>query len=237
MKKRLLLLSNSTNPGEQYLGWTESYIKSFFGDEIKRLLFIPYAGITISYEDYTNQVRERLGSMGYQVTGIHQDSAIPQGFEDYDAIVVGGGNTFQLANLLQKNNLIGPIRKAVENGMPFLGWSAGSNIACPTIMTTNDMPVVEPASFKGLNLIPFQINPHYTDKSIQGHGGETREMRLREFLKVNPENIVAGLPEGSLIQIEEDNAQFMGKGPLRIFKRNEEVRLIEGTKDVSKELL
>ncbi len=166
MEKRLLLLSNSTNPGEEYFAWPAAHIKDFLGESVKKILFIPYAGVTISWDEYFKAVGSQLGNFGYEAVSIHQIEKVDGFLNNYDAIAIGGGNTFQLANLLQKNNLIEPIREAVEKGMPYMGWSAGSNITCPTIMTTNDMPIVEPESFKGLNLIPFQINPHYTEGTI-----------------------------------------------------------------------
>lgn len=217
MKKKLLLLSNSTNPGEPYLSWPEPHIKDFLGESVKKILFIPYAGVTISYDEYFKAVCTQLNNFGYQVDSVHLIEIKEDFFSNYHAIVIGGGNTFQLADILQKNNLMAPIRKSVENGMPFMGWSAGSNITCPTIKTTNDMPIVEPYSFEGLNLIPFQINPHYTESTIPNHGGESREMRINEFVAINKDTHVLGLPEGSLLRIEDGQMTFIGKGSCKLF--------------------
>jgi dipeptidase E len=173
--------------------------------------------VTISYDDYFAAVSTQLVAFGYQIDSIHQLEINESFINEYDALAIGGGNTFQLANLLQKRRLIEPIRKAVENGMPYMGWSAGSNITCPTIMTTNDMPVVEPASYNGLELIPFQINPHYTEATIPNHGGESRELRIREFIAINKNVHVAGIPEGSLLRQEGDQLFFVGKGSCKIF--------------------
>lgn len=217
MNKRLLLLSNSTNPGEPYLSWPESHIKDFLGRSVNKVLFIPFAGVTISYDDYFAAVGGQFVAFGYQVDSIHQLEISHEIINNYDALAIGGGNTFQLAGLLQKKGLIEPIRKAIENGMPYIGWSAGSNITCPTIMTTNDMPIVEPMSFNGLNLIPFQINPHYTEATIPNHGGESRDMRIREFITINKNIHVVGTPEGSLLRQEGDQLFFVGKGSCKIF--------------------
>ncbi len=217
MNKRLLLLSNSTNVGEQYLGWPEQHIKGFLGKNVKKILFIAYAGVTISYDEYAKAVADQFNAFGYSVDAIHHFNNDTQIIQDYDAIVIGGGNTFQLAFQLQINNLIEPIRQAVENGMPFIGWSAGSNIACPTIMTTNDMPIVKPPSFDGIKLVPFQINPHYTESTIPNHGGESRDMRIKEFIALNKNTSVVALPEGSLLKQEKNELYFFGKGPCKIF--------------------
>jgi len=233
MNKRLLLLSNSTNPGEPYLGWPSSHIKDFFGESVKKILFIPFAGVTLSYDDYTSAVSNQLERSGYEIISIHQLEINENLLSDFDAIAIGGGNTFQLAHLLQKHQLIQPIQEAVNHGMPYIGWSAGSNITCPTIKTTNDMPIVEPGSFDGLNLIPFQINPHYTEATIPNHGGESRNMRIAEFLVVNPETYVAGIPEGSLLRCEQDKLYFTGKGTCKVFQHGSEAKEYKDGDDLS----
>ena len=233
MNKRLLLLSNSTNPGEPYLSWPESHIKDFLGSSVKKILFIPYAGVTISYDDYFAAVATQLIAFGYQVDSIHQLEIHAEIIDNYDALAIGGGNTFQLASLLQKNRLMESIRKAVENGMPFMGWSAGSNITCPTIMTTNDMPIVEPDSFDGLNLIPFQINPHYTEATIPNHGGESRDMRIQEYIALNKNATVIGIPEGSLLRQEGDQLFFVGKGSCKVFIHGKSTHLYKDGDDLS----
>lgn len=233
MNKRLLLLSNSTNPGEPYLGWPEKYIRNFLGKSVRKALFIPYAGVTITFDTYFQTVSKRFAEMGYQVDSIHLIET-PSGFlAKYDAILVGGGNTFQLLHLLQKNKYLEPIRQAVESGMPYIGWSAGSNMACPTIKTTNDMPIVQPESFKALGLVPFQINPHYTEATIPNHGGESRDIRIREFVTVNQEVTVAGLPEGSLLRVEISKVFFEGKGICTIFRHNQTPQSFDSGSDLS----
>ncbi len=217
MNKRLLLLSNSTMAGEPYLSWPEVHIKDFLGDSVKKILFIPYAGVTITYDNYFAAVSGQMKTFGYAVESIHQLEIDNAFISNYDAIAIGGGNTFQLASLLQEKKLMEPIKKAVENGMPLMGWSAGSNITSPSIKTTNDMPIVEPSSFNGLNLVPFQINPHYTEATIPKHGGESREMRIQEFIAINKNMFVIGIPEGSLLRQEGDQLFFVGKGSCKVF--------------------
>lgn len=233
MKKRLLLLSNSTNTGEAYLGWPLTHIKDFLGETVKNILFIPYAGVAITYDEYYKAVSEKLSSIGYELTSVHNITIAPNMLSDYDAIVVGGGNTFQLINLLQQNELIKPIRDAVIQGKPYIGWSAGSNIASPTIKTTNDMPVVEPETFEALNLVPFQINPHYTEAIIPNHGGESRAMRLQEFITLNHDTYVAGIPEGSLLRLENERLFFIGQGNCRIYKFGKDVLTFKDGDDLS----
>ena len=132
--------------------------------------------------------------------------------------MVGGGNSFKLLNEVYENNLVNCIQEAVKGGTAYIGWSAGSNLACPTIKTTNDMPIVCPPSFSALNFIPFQINPHYIHGNPPGHNGETREQRLLEFLEVNPTIVVIGLREGTMLKIDGNNIKLIGDRTARIFK-------------------
>ena len=215
---RLLLISNSTNAGEAYLDYPKQYIRDFLGKERLRCLFIPYAGVSISFDDYEARVRERFAEIGHDVSSIHHASDPVEAVSNADAIVVGGGNTFQLIKLIQEYGLIGPVRKKVLGGTPFVGWSAGSNVCCPTIRTTNDMPILEPESFNAFNLIPFQINPHYTDLNPPGHAGETREDRIMEYLAANPGDTVLGLREGCMFQVEENQMKLIGNRPVRLFR-------------------
>lgn len=217
---RLLLISNSTNAGEQYLEYPKQRIKEFLGDKHVKALFIPYAAVTFSFDDYESKVRERFREIGHDIISIHHYSNPVTAVEKASAIVVGGGNTWMLLKLLRKNKLIDPVRRKVISGIPYIGWSAGSNVACPTIRTTNDMPVTEPSSFRAFNLIPFQINPHYLDSNPAGHAGETREQRIEEFIEVNPEVWVAGLREGTMFLIEEEKIKLTGPRKARIFKKN-----------------
>jgi dipeptidase E len=216
---RLLLISNSTNPGEPYLDYPKYTISEFLGNRHVKALFIPYAAVTFSYDDYEKKVQERFREVGHDVISIHHYNDPVKAVNNSSAIVVGGGNTWKLLKLLRENRLIGAVRKKVISGIPYIGWSAGSNVACPTIRTTNDMPILQPSSFKGFNLIPFQINPHYLDANPIGHAGETREQRIEEFIEVNPEVWVAGLREGTMLLIEDKNIRLLGRRKARIFKK------------------
>lgn len=215
---RLLLISNSTNAGEAYLDYPKHNIGDFLGEKRLQCLFIPYAGVTISFNDYEARVRERFAEIGHDIISIHHASDPIAAVNKADAIVVGGGNTFQLIKLIQENGLIEPVRQKVLAGTPYVGWSAGSNVCCPTIRTTNDMPILEPESFNAFNLIPFQINPHYTDLNPPGHAGETREDRILEYLAANPQDTVLGLREGCIFTVEENQMKLTGERPVRVFR-------------------
>lgn len=225
--KRLLLLSNSTLPGESFFQWPEPYVREFLGDQVKRILFFPFAGVTFSFEDYFQKVQERFQAMEYKVASAHHATDKKQALASCDAIAVGGGNTFQLLSYLQDGWVEG-IREHIGQGKPYIGWSAGSNVATPSIKTTNDMPIVQPQSFAALNLVPFQINPHYTEATIPNHGGETRPDRIREFLEVNQDMTVLGVPEGALIQVEGAQVSFKGRGELVVFRYGEEPVKVSG---------
>jgi Peptidase E len=218
---RLLLISNSTNAGEQYLEYPKQEIRTFLGD-IKSVLFIPYAAVTFSYDEYEAKVANRLAEVGVEVKSIHQFDNFVEAVEKAEAIIVGGGNTFRLLQCVQNNGLVDAIRRKVLCGTPYIGWSAGSNMACPTIRTTNDMPVIEPESFNALNLVPFQINPHYLDAHPDGHAGETREQRIEEFIALNQDMTVLGLREGCMIRLEGSEYKLIGPKPIRVFKYGQE---------------
>jgi len=221
-KQRLLLLSNSTNPGEAYLEYPMQDIKDFLENSSKTALFIPYAAVTFSYDTYESKVATRFEGLGCRITGIHRFHDPVEAVRNAEVIVVGGGNTWKLVKDLQDNHLLEEIRKKVKAGTPYIGWSAGSNIACPTLRTTNDMPIVQPVSFDTLNLIAFQINPHYTDAHPNGLGGETREDRINEFITVNPEVYVVGLREGTMLRCEGKSIRLIGNRTARIFKYDKE---------------
>ncbi len=214
---RLLLFSNSTNAGEPYLDYTLPYIREFLENNKIRALFIPYAGVTITWDEYFDQVAGKLKLAGIELISVHRQPNSIKAVREAEVIIIGGGNTFQLLKTLQDNKLLQPICDRVNEGIPYIGWSAGSNVACPTIRTTNDMPVVEPQNFNALGLVPFQINPHYTDVTDPNHAGETREMRIQEFIALNKETFVAGLREGTLFHIENNTISLKGKKPCRIF--------------------
>lgn len=230
---RLLLISNSTNAGEAYLEYPKNNIRDFLGKDRMNCLFIPYAGVTISFDDYEARVRERFAEIGHDLSSIHHASDPVAAVMEAQAIVVGGGNTFQLIKLIQDFGLIDPVREKVLGGTPFVGWSAGSNVCCPTIRTTNDMPILEPESFKAFHLVPFQINPHYTDLNPPGHAGETREDRIMEYLAANPGDTVLGLREGCMFTVEDEKMTLTGERPVRLFRFNETPEELDPSHDFS----
>lgn len=216
---RLLLISNSTNPGEPYLDYPKNNIKEFLGEKPVKALFIPYAAVTFSYDIYETKVQERFNEIGHDVVSIHHFDNPVRAVKTADAIVVGGGNTWKLLKTIRDKKLIDPVREKVLSGTPYIGWSAGSNMACPTIRTTNDMPIVEPDAFSAFGLIPFQINPHYLDANPAGHAGETREQRIEEFIEANPDLFVVGLREGTMLLIQNKTIRLVGPRKTRIFKK------------------
>jgi dipeptidase E len=232
----LLLLSNSTNFGEEYLSYPRQAIRDFLGSVRNNIVFIPYAGVTFSWDDYTEKVNDALAEIGLEVSGIHSSDNPVKSIKESDAIMVGGGNSFNLLSELYKNDLIIAIQEQASSGTPYIGWSAGSNMACPTLKTTNDMPIVEPPSFKALELIPFQINPHYTEAVIPNHGGESRELRILEFTEANKEMVVVGLPEGMIIQLKNGHYDLIGNKKVKIFKHGIEPYFIQTSKELNQVL-
>ena len=216
---KLLLISNSTMPGEPYLDYPKNEIKKFLGEKPVTALFIPYAAVTFSFDSYCEKVEERFSEIGHHIIGIHTFADQIKAIHKAEAIIVGGGNTWQLVRMMHDYNLMNPIREKVYTQTPYIGWSAGANVACPTLRTTNDMPIIDPKSFECIGLVPFQINPHYLHENPEGHGGETREQRINEFLEINPNIHVAGLREGTMLKLENKNLQLIGNRTCRIFKK------------------
>ena len=216
---KLLLISNSTMAGEPYLDYPKYEIQKFLGDKPVTAVFIPYAAVTFSFDDYCEKVEERFAEVGHHIVGIHTFADPVKAVEEAEAIVVGGGNTWQLVRMMHDRKLMNPIREKAFNGTPYIGWSAGANVACPTLRTTNDMPIIDPHGFECIGLVPFQINPHYLDTNAWGHAGETREQRIEEFIEVNPEIYVAGLREGSMLKLENKKLVLIGDRKCRIFKK------------------
>ena len=214
---RLLLLSNSRNVGQEYLEHAKPVITDFLGRRVKSALFIPYAAVRISYDEFATMAGTRFRELGYDLQPIHRCRSARAAVLGAEAIVVGGGNTIQLLKSLQAKGLVAAIRRRALAGVPYIGWSAGSNVAGPTIRTTNDMPVVAPKSLAATGLVPFQINPHYLDAHPEGHGGETREERLLEFIALNPGVHVVGLREGSILRVEGTKLSLLGPKSARIF--------------------
>jgi len=217
---RLLLLSNSTNFGAAYLAHAAEAITTHFAG-IHRILFVPFA--LHDQEAYHAKARARFLEFGIEVDRLAEGPGATQAVETAAGIFVGGGNTFRLLDRLQRSEVVELLRKRVETGMPYLGASAGTVIAAPTIRTTNDMPIVEPRTLTALGLVPFQINCHYLDPDPGSqHMGETRETRLREFLEENDVTVV-GLREGGMIEVGASGAVTLrGSAGGRIFRRDSE---------------
>lgn len=217
--KRLLLISNSTLHGSGYLDHAEAGIRSFLGSAA-RIVFIPFA--VHDRRTYVAKAQERFREMGFSLVSIHDFSNMPRAIEQADVIFVGGGNTFRLLKGLYDCNLLGPIRRRVGAGMPYIGSSAGSIVACPTLKTTKDMPVVQPPSFEALGLVRFQISPHYLDPDPSStHMGETQEERILQFLEENEQPVV-GLREGSILRLEDGAVILKGLNTARIFRRGQD---------------
>ncbi len=229
---KLLLISNSTNAGEQYLKYPIKKIESFL-DGVSEIVFIPYAAVTFSYDEYEAKVQERFDEIGIKVSSIHHSSCPVVTVAQAQAICVGGGNTFALTKAMQEQGLVEAIAQRVKQGAKYVGWSAGSNVTCPTLCTTNDMPIVEPKSFNLMGLIPFQINPHYLDANPEGHAGETREQRILEYIAANKDRYVAGLREGCMIEYNDGDMELIGPKPMRIFKYGQEAREVNAGDDLS----
>ncbi len=193
----------------------------------KRIAFVPFAAVTITQDDYTHRVREALAPLGHEVFSLHAEADKSKALGSADAVMVGGGNTFQLLRSLYSTELLRAIRVRVLGGLPYIGWSAGSNVVCPTIMTTNDMPVTEVPTLRAMGLVTFQINPHYTEATIPGQGGESRDQRLSEYLALNPKSVVVGLREGSLLRVEGDRLSVEGVG-MRVFRHGRETKEVAG---------
>lgn len=196
---------------------------------MKSVVFVPYAQPGgISRERYTEKARERFAKMGLEVKSINGTHEDPKKvIQEAEAIVVGGGNTFALLNGLNVNRIVEPMQERIKSGVPYIGWSAGANLACPTIMTTNDMPIVQLSSFVALGVVPFQINPHYIDADPSStHKGETRETRINEYLAFNQDRTVVGLREGTMLRlehgVEQDYLYLKGANGAKIFRYGKE---------------
>ncbi|PZR74642.1 MAG: dipeptidase PepE [Chthoniobacterales bacterium] len=215
---RILLVSNSTVHGCGYLDHVEEEIRNFLG-RARTILFFPFA--LHDRDGYAAKAKERFTSMGYAVDSAHAARSPKQAIAETDAIFIGGGNTFRLLKALQDLELLEPIRRRVHAGAPYIGSSAGSNVAGPTIKTTKDMPIVQPRSFEALGLVPFQISPHYLDPDpASTHMGETQEERILQFLEEN-ETPVLGMREGAWVVVENRSVMLKGSTGARIFRRGQ----------------
>ncbi len=228
----LLLLSNSRCPGQDYLAHARAAIADLLGPVPRRLAFVPYAAVSFSYAEYAGRVAAVFEGLGYTIDSVHDADPI-EILREADGVVVGGGNTFRLVERLVAVGLLERLRHRVREGMPYIGWSAGANLACPTIRTTNDMPIIEPPTFAALGLVPFQINPHYTDATLPDHGGESRADRILEFVSLNPALRVVGLREGSWLREEGKELSLQGPHPMKLFEAGRQAREIAPGSDLA----
>ncbi len=237
--KNLLLISNSTNYGEAYLGWPMAEIELFVKNKnITEALFIPYAGVSVSYDDYEQKVAKAFNRINVKITSIHHAKDTIKAVSDAKCIIVGGGNTFHLVHQMHHLGIMSAISEKAKSGTPYIGWSAGANVASPTLRTTNDMPIIMPKSFDCLNIVPFQINPHYLDANpvidnMIKHGGETREDRINEFLAINKDVTVVGLREACSLLIENNTIAHKGGKTLRVFNFNKEPKEYNSYDDIN----
>jgi dipeptidase E len=217
MAKRILLISNSTLYGSGYLDHAEAEIRDFLSG-VSDVVFIPYA--LHDQDAYATKASERFSRMGYTLTSVHQVGDPIKAVETAGAVFIGGGNTFRLLKAIYDFGLLEPIQRRVQEGMPYIGTSAGSNVAGLTIKTTNDMPIVQPTSFNALGLVKFQINPHFIDADPQStHMGETREERLLQFHEENDTPVI-GMREGAMVRVEENEMTLKGSFGARVFRKN-----------------
>lgn len=229
----MIIASTSTIHGKGYLEYMLSELETFF-EGISELLFIPYARPGgLSYDEYTTIVRNGLRSLDINVKGIHEYKNPINAINNSKGVFVGGGNTFELVHRLYENNLMKVIKENVESGTLYLGTSAGSNITGVSMKTTNDMPIVFPPSFDTLNLIDFNLNPHFLDPNPNStHMGETRETRIKEFHEFN-DTPVLGLREGSWLKVLDNTVFLKGLLPARLFRKNEQPIEIATNSDLS----
>lgn len=228
----LLLISNSTNAGEEYLQYPIRRIGAFLAG-VEEVAFVPYAAVTFSFDAYEAKVAARFEQIGVRVRSVHRESDPCEAIRRAQAVCVGGGNTFALAKKMQEQGLMRAIRDKIATGTPYVGWSAGSNVACPTICTTNDMPIVQPESFEAIGAVKFQINPHYLDANPEGHAGETREQRILEYIEANPDRWVAGLREGCMLHLHDGRMDLIGPRPMRMFRKDTKTFELNAGDDLS----
>jgi dipeptidase E len=227
---RLLLLSNSTQFGRPMLEHAEVAVRDHF-EGLRTVLFVPFA--LKDHDAYTSAVAGPLSGCGLEVKGLHTEDDPVAAVEAAEAVYVGGGNTFRLLREMRSRKLLDPLRERVLDGMPYMGASAGTNLACPTIRTTNDMPIVDPKGFGALELVPFQINCHYLDApEAASHMGETREKRIEEYLEENTKPVLA-LREGTWLRRIDDELALYGLRPARLFQRGTAPEEIQSPADLS----
>ncbi|RUQ21716.1 dipeptidase PepE [Kocuria sp. HSID16901] len=226
-----MLMSSSKKDNLGYLEHASSQLKTLLGSGLRDVLYIPYAAITPTYDEYESLAAEPFSRLGYTIRSIHHEPDPLRAVSEAGAIAVAGGNTFALLDRLYHGGLVDPIRRrVVDEGIPYVGWSAGTNVATPSIRTSNDMPIVQPASFEGLGLVPFQINPHFVSGKPAGHNGESREERLTEFVTLNSNEEVLALYEGCALHVQGDTGTILGEREGIVFSHNCQPRTIAAGK-------
>ncbi|KWA16935.1 dipeptidase PepE [Burkholderia territorii] len=226
MNQRFLLMSSSRKDTLGYLEHATKQIHALLRHEPRKIVFVPYAGVSFSFDTYEGMVKPVFEKLGYALESLHHSTDPRRTIENADAIAVGGGNTFALLKRMYDANIVDAIRARVRAGVPYVGWSAGSNVACPTIRTTNDMPIVQPPTLRALGLVPFQINPHFISGKPAGHNGESREERLAEFLDINAPEQVFALPEGSALLSDGTTGTVLGERGALHFASKTDVRVL-----------
>jgi len=221
----LLLLSNSRMPDGRYLAHALDAIADTAGAG-RRAVFLPFAGVTIDWDDYTAQVAQALAPLGLAIEGAHRLPDARAALAGAELVLVGGGNTFRLLDESRRRGWLEAIGAAVRAGLPYVGWSAGANLATPSIRTTNDMPIVDPRGLDAIGLVDFQLNCHFTDALPAGHQGETRTQRLAEFHVLNPEVPVIALPEGDWLAVRGSEVVLHGSHDGWLFEAGQSARVL-----------
>ena len=228
----VLMISSSRCEGGDYLAYSKEWLLEHIGDA-QEILFIPYAGVTVSWDAYTQMVQEALPNI--KIVGIHQCEDAISAVSHAQAILVGGGNTFNLLTTLYKRDLIELIKTKVSAGLPYIGWSAGANICGLSIKTTNDMPIIQPPSFAAFGFVNAQLNPHYTDVIAENFHGETRDQRIAEFCMLNPTTPVIGIREGSALLLRDNKLTLLGDLSAEVFESHNK-QSVKGGSDLSEYL-
>ncbi|MGN0095553.1 MAG: dipeptidase PepE [Corynebacterium sp.] len=225
---RALLMSSSRKDNLGYLEHADPQLRTILDGTSRKVLFIPYAAVSFSYDVYEDLTSPAFSAAGAELTSIHRYNDPASAVENADVIAVGGGNSFALLKRLYDAALVDRIRERVQTGQAsYIGWSAGTNVATPSIRTTNDMPIIEPPTLSSIGLVPFQINPHFIPGKPAGHNGESREERLQEFTTINPTEDVLALYEGGALYVNGSDATVLGEKDALVFSHGADPHTID----------